>query len=182
MGLDAVELITEIEDSFDVPIPEKVSLTLRTPGDVFDYLLEAGLKAMPRGPCLSHALFNRVRRAVVDEFQVQRGAVKPKAEITKLIPQFRIRERRTRLFKRLALRKPPPIIADRTWIRRDFGTFGQLAKEILARNYALLAEEAGAWNPHEAWNCLRLLIAFQVGLKIEDVTRNAEFVNDLGFE
>jgi hypothetical protein len=180
MGLDAALLVTEIEDAFDVPIPDKAALVMKTPGDIFAFLLEAGLKATPRGPCLSHALFNRLRRAVVAEFQVQRREVKPTTLITKLVPQFRIRSRRARLFKRLGLRRPPPIIAERHWLRRNFGTFGELTRDVLARNYALLAEEVGAWNPNEAWNCLRLLIASQVGLKIEQVTRNAHLVNDLG--
>jgi len=181
-GSDATELIGEIEHAFDVPIPDKVAATLSTPGKVFDYLLAAGFHSMPRGACLSQALFNRLRRAVLAEFQVERQEVKPKTSIAELLPRFRIHARRMRLFNRLSLRRPPPIIADRHWFRRNYGTFGDLTKEILAWNYAALAEEAGAWNPSEGWSCLRLLIARQTGHKIEKVTRNAGFVEDLGID
>ena len=178
-GSDATELIGEIEDAFDIPIPNKVASTLETPGMVFDYLLEAGLHSMPRGPGLSQAIFNRLRRAVLAEFQVERQEVKPKTLITQLIPQFRVRARRLRLFQRLSLRRPPPIITGLHWLRRNFGTFGSLTSDLLAWNYGPLAEEAGSWNPKEAWDCLRLMIAYQTGLKVEKITRNAHFVRDL---
>lgn len=181
-GSDATDLIGEIEDAFDVSIEDSVAATLVTPGKVFDYLLSTSLHSVPRGACLSHALFNRVRRAILVEFQVKRQEVKPKTPIAELIPQFRIRTRRMAFFKRLSLRRPPPIIVDRHWFKRNYGTFGDLTKDILAWNYGALAEEAGAWNPKEGWSCLRLLIAKQTGNNVEIVTRNAEFVSDLGID
>ncbi len=178
-GSDCTDLVGEIEDAFDVPIPNKVASTLETPGMVFDYLHEAGFHSMPKGPGLSQALFNRLRRAVLVEFQVNRQDVKPKTLIAKLIPRFRIRARRTSLFQRLSLRRPPPIITGLHWLRRNFGTFGDLTSDILAWNYGPLAEEAGSWNAKEAWECLRRLIAQQTAHKIEKITRNTYFVRDL---
>ncbi len=178
-GSDITDLVGEIEDAFDIPIPNKVASTLETPGMVFDYLLEAGLHSMPSGPGLSQALFNRVRRAVLVEFQVNRQDVKPKTLIAKLIPRFRIRARRTSLFGRLSLRRPPPIIVGWQLFRRNFGSFGDLTSDILAWNYGPLAEEAGSWNPKEAWDCLRRIIAYHAAYKIEKITRNAYFVRDL---
>jgi acyl carrier protein len=182
MGLDSVELVIEVEEAFDTPIPDEVAARMRTPGDIFDYLAGSGFKATPIGPCLSQAVFNRVRRAIVAEFDVDRLDVKPGAAIAKTIPQFLVSARRKSLLKRLNFRRPSPLLADAHWFRRDYGTFGELAKDILARNYGVLAEEAGVWNPKEAWNCLRQIISWQIGVEIEKVTRNANFVNDLGVD
>jgi acyl carrier protein len=182
MGLDGVELLMEIEDSFDVPIPDRASVTMITPGDVFEFLVDSGYKAMPKGPCLSQPLFHRLRRGVMEEFNVERSAVRPTAEILPLLPHFRMRSRRQSLFQRLVLKRAPPLLDGLHWLRRDFGTFRKLALETLTWNYGTLAEEAGFWNPGEAWNCMRMLIVYHLGVKIEKVTRDANFVNDLGMD
>jgi len=180
MGLDSVELLIEIEEAFDISIPDEAAVKMRTPGDIFGYLAGSSFRAMPIGPCLSQAVFNRLRRAIVAEFGDGRFGMKPKMEIIRSIPQFLVGARRKSLLKRLDFRRPTPILADTNWFRHDYGTFGDLAMDILARNYGTLAQEAGAWNPDEAWDCLRHIISRQLGVNIEKVTRNASLANDLG--
>lgn len=180
MGLDGIDLLMEVEESFDTPIPDGAAKGMRTPGDMFDHLSRSGFAATPVGPCLAQAVFNRLRRAVVAEFRVDRKKVTPRTVITQAVPRFVYGARRKSLVKRLDFRRPPPLLASMNWFRRNYGTFGDLAGEILARNYGVLAEQAGAWNPREAWNCLRRIISRQLGVKIERVTRDADFVKDLG--
>jgi acyl carrier protein len=182
MGLDSVELLVEVEEAFDTPVPDAAAAVMKTPGDLFDFLSGAGFKSVPVGPCLSQAVFNRLRRAIVTEFDVERIRVRPTANITKVIPQFLIGARRRDLLQRLDFRRPSPILTQGRWLRRDYGTFRDLAEGILARNYGVLAEEAGVWNPREAWNCLRRLIAWQLGVGIDKVTRGASLRNDLGMD
>lgn len=182
MGLDGVELVVEIEEAFDTPIPDEAAAGMRTPGDLFHYLAESAFKATAAGPCLSQAVFNRLRRGVVAEFDVDRSDVRPRAGIVKTIPQFLVRARRRSLLRRLAFRRPSPLLADANWFRREYGTFGDLARDFLARNYGVLAEEAGFWNPREAWESLRRIISSTLGIRLEKITRTAEFVRDLGVD
>ena len=39
MGLDTVELVLAIEDEFGIRISNQIAETLRTPGDVADYVM-----------------------------------------------------------------------------------------------------------------------------------------------
>lgn len=180
MGLDSVELLIEVEEAFDTPIPDKAAAKMTTPGHLFDFVADSGFKATPLGPCLSQAVFNRLRRAIMAEFGIDRAKVRPRAVITKTTPRIVYRERRNSLLKRLGFRRPSRILADPNWFRRDYGTYGDLSRDILARNYGVLAEEAGFWNPKEAWQCLRQIISRDLGVEFEKVTRNARFVDDLG--
>lgn len=137
MGLDGVELVIEVEEAFDTRIPDKVVTGIRTPGELFDFLSGSGFKAMPIGPCLSQAVFNRLRRAIVAEFDVDRILVKPPANITKKIPQFIVGARRKSLLRRLDFPRPSPLLTTTHWFRRDYGTFVELAEDLLARSYGL---------------------------------------------
>ncbi|MCP5143266.1 MAG: hypothetical protein H6978_00415 [Gammaproteobacteria bacterium] len=41
MGLDSVELVLAIEEFFDIEIPDDIASEMRTPGDIYDYLIVA---------------------------------------------------------------------------------------------------------------------------------------------
>lgn len=40
MGLDTVELVMAFEESFGIPFSDEAAATLRTPGDVIDYVVK----------------------------------------------------------------------------------------------------------------------------------------------
>lgn len=42
-SLDVVELVMELEDEFDITVPEEDAETMRTVGDVIDYLAKRSL-------------------------------------------------------------------------------------------------------------------------------------------
>jgi hypothetical protein len=51
---------------------------------------------------------------------------------------------------------------------------------VLAYNHAALSTEVGSWEQDEIWDSLRLLISDHRGVKIEQVVRDASFVDDFG--
>jgi hypothetical protein len=55
MGLDTVELIMEVEEAFDIKIPDEDAEKLRTIGDLHHYI--ANKLQLVSGPCLSSAAF-----------------------------------------------------------------------------------------------------------------------------
>ncbi len=61
----------------------------------------------------------------------------------------------------------------------DFATVGGLTKAILRRNYGAISDECQRANAEEVWNTLRSLIAEQLGVSLEDVTKDVSFVKDL---
>lgn len=180
MGLDTAELLSAIEEAFQVRMPDSVAARSETAGDILKFLRGEWLGAVPRGPALSGAMFHRLRRAFMEEFGTERSRIKPSRDIVDAAPHFLFRPRRMSLFKRLGLKHVPPKLSSRNPLRRDFGTFGILTEDLLARNFAQLAEEAGFMNEKELWNSLRRLIADELGVPLEKIRRDSRFVQDLG--
>lgn len=64
--------------------------------------------------------------------------------------------------------------------RPEFATMGRLTKAILRRNYGAIPDTCQRANAEEVWNMLRTLIVEQLGVRLNDVTKEASFVEDLG--
>lgn len=58
-------------------------------------------------------------------------------------------------------------------------TVGALAEQIYLANLKQLAEENGGLNEREVWGALRQIIIRQLGVKPEEVTPEARFIEDL---
>jgi hypothetical protein len=85
MGLDVVELVMEIEEAFDIVIPDRDGERIRDLGDLYQFVL----KQMGRrrgGPCLSSVTFYRVRRALVEAAGVERHGIAPQSRLEDLLP------------------------------------------------------------------------------------------------
>jgi acyl carrier protein len=63
---------------------------------------------------------------------------------------------------------------------RHLQTVGQLTKAVLAKNFAKLSGEITNFDRNEVWESVRILVADQLGVGIEKVTKEARFVADLG--
>jgi acyl carrier protein len=61
-------------------------------------------------------------------------------------------------------------------------TVGGLAKAVLAKNFAKLATEAATCDREEVWESVRILVADQLGVDAEKVTKESRFVADLGMD
>ena len=71
MGLDSVEIIMEIEEAFDIRIPDDEATKIRTVGELYDFVIQETRDRMPRPAddvpartdlCLTAATFYLVRR------------------------------------------------------------------------------------------------------------------------
>ncbi len=63
MGLDTVELVMEIEDTFSITIPDDEASQMITVGDVFDYIVAKTSLPTNSSVCLSAIAFYSLRRA-----------------------------------------------------------------------------------------------------------------------
>jgi acyl carrier protein len=64
-------------------------------------------------------------------------------------------------------------------IPTECATVGGLAKAILQKNYGAISDQCQRANAEEAWTALRDLIVKQLGVRPDEVTREASFVKDL---
>jgi len=59
-------------------------------------------------------------------------------------------------------------------------TVGELAKAVLAKNFAKLSGEVTAYDRNEVWESVQILVADQLDVDLEKVTKESRFVADLG--
>ena len=62
MGLDTVELVMDVEESFGIEIPDDSAQEIVTVGDLFEFI-KSQTELAPAGTCLTAATFYDIRRA-----------------------------------------------------------------------------------------------------------------------
>lgn len=94
MGLDVVELVMDIEDIFDITIPDDDYEKLRTVGDLHEYIIErrpdmdASTTERSRvDGCLSTFVFLKLRSALSTLVPLTRTDFRPHASLEQFIPR-----------------------------------------------------------------------------------------------
>jgi len=105
MGLDLVELVIDVETAFGISIPNEDASKIITVGQLYDYII-ANLPAQETKRCLSAAAFYQFRRALTDQFDVDRREVRPSTLIGSIVPERKRRSDWQLLGRRLDWRVP----------------------------------------------------------------------------
>ncbi len=85
MGLDYVELILAVEDSFQIHIADEEANTLSTIGDLHKLVI-AKLQGQNTNVCLTSAAFYRTRRGIVETLALDRRKIKPSTPLETILP------------------------------------------------------------------------------------------------
>jgi acyl carrier protein len=106
MGLDLVELVIEVEETFRITIPNEEAANIVTVGQLYECIFS---KQMTRetNRCLSAAAFFQFRRALTDQFGINRGNVRPSTIIGRIVPGQKRRSEWQHLARKLDWRLPP---------------------------------------------------------------------------
>ncbi|HZT81708.1 MAG TPA: acyl carrier protein, partial [Gemmataceae bacterium] len=87
MGLDIVELVMEIEEEFDIRIPDDEAAQITTLGRLHSFIhAERGTRGI-LDYCPSSRAFYRLRRVLTGEFAVGRQRITAKAPMDGLLPR-----------------------------------------------------------------------------------------------
>lgn len=105
MGLDFVELIMRTEETFGISIPDKEAEKLETVDKLYHYVLNK-IETAHEHACLTSFMFYRIRRALMEQFGLARGQIRPDRLLEDLIPQEERREKWNALGKKLDLTLP----------------------------------------------------------------------------
>lgn len=106
MGLDTVELVMEVEESFGISLPDDRASKIRTVGDLYAAVLDltrAGKRN--RDACLSAATFYSLRRHLLRHVP-DVSALRPSASVDASLPRVRRRVLWARLADEMDLRFP----------------------------------------------------------------------------
>ncbi|AFD07876.1 acyl carrier protein [Solitalea canadensis] len=91
MGLDSVEILVEVENAFDISIPDREAEIVYTVGDLHD-LVWKYVENKINESCLSRSLFYRLRSSFVETFKINQEHFHPNVQLNKIIPQLNRRE------------------------------------------------------------------------------------------
>lgn len=106
MGLDTVELVMEIEEAFEIAIPDDRASKMLTVGDVYEFILEKTADAtLKSSTCLTAAAFYDLRRQV-RSIGLPNTEVHPKTKLEQVIPLIGRRSYWQTLSSRMDLRFP----------------------------------------------------------------------------
>jgi acyl carrier protein len=138
MGLDAVELLMEVEETFDIKIDDNDYPEIRTAGDLYDLIVARTPKQTSGRNCLSPRVFCRFRRALTTSFNIARSTIRLDTSLTSLIPEKNGRTSWSRLQESLGLTLPK--LQRPTWVVH-FLTLTTIMAFILLCLYTIIALE-----------------------------------------
>jgi acyl carrier protein len=113
MGLDTVEIVLRIEETFGVDLPDDELGSVSTVGDLYKLLLS---RLDGSYACLSSRAFYRVRRSMVTVLGVPRRSIRPSTELQPLLGNRRSVERWRQVESLAALQFPR--LEHPRWFRR----------------------------------------------------------------
>jgi len=96
MGLELVELVIEVEETFGIIVSDEAAPQLQTVGQFYSYILECRRQTQQHG-CPTGHVFRDARRVLTETASLPRQAIRPSTELKTILPP-RIRRR---VWKRL---------------------------------------------------------------------------------
>ena len=114
MGLDAVEIVMEIEDAFDVTLEDAEAVHIRTPGDLIEAVWRKVAHADAQG-CLTQRAFNLLRAALLSAFPLKRRDIKPTTRMGAIVPKAN-RDQLRKQFATTLRTDPFPALVRPRWL------------------------------------------------------------------
>lgn len=183
MGLDGVELVMRIEDTFGISIPDEVAGNLLTPNDVTDYILTQVEVSDEPLPCPTQKAFHLLRRSFTRTLQTPRAAFRPDATLKSLLPEVGAADAWARIGRDVGVKKWPSIFRPR-WVRALMQQDCQNVRGLI--EYMLTHDPLGAkgddkrWTRQQVQDVLWRVIENELGVK--EFTGTSHFVDDMGLD
>ena len=86
MGLDAVEIVMEVEEAFDIRLEDAEVVKVSTPRDLIDLVMGKVAQSDAAG-CLTQRAFNRLRAALLRQLPLKRQDIAPQVRMADLAPR-----------------------------------------------------------------------------------------------
>jgi acyl carrier protein len=110
MGLDTVEIVLRVEETFAVDLPDDELGSVATVGDLYRLLLS---RLDGSYACLSSRAFYRVRKSMVEVLGVSRRSIRPSTELESVLARPSRRALWKRIERHAGLRFP--VLREPTW-------------------------------------------------------------------
>ncbi len=182
MGLDSVELVMAIEEEFGLDIPDRDAEKMITVGDVYEWLKVRIASADPVA-CLTQRVFYKLRRALIQNYRLERHNIAPDTRLTDLLPLNIIEDGWPFLQMFIDLKTPPFKVANEILgfrLSEESLTMRQLVESLIVINGRSLAPQRD--SEEEIWHRLVRVFVRQTNVRAEQVKPEASITRDLGID
>ena len=182
MGLDIVEFVMAVEESFETRIPNRDAEKITTPRKLIDYL-HGQLPQALSASCLSQRAFYILRREV--RLQIRHGhlRLRPNTKFDDILPENKAREAWHQIGNRLRAKHWSSARPGRwlTWlIGPKIRTLGEAAEYLATYSASRLKRAGEGWSWNEvAWVTDRIM---RDHLAITEYSLDDRFVQELGVD
>jgi len=178
MGLDGVELVMAVEESFDISISDSEACELITPALLIDHV-QRSIKSLPdRKPCISLRAFHQIRASLAKTTSTKRSDIRLRTQI-KMLFRKPVRHELWSAFRiDCSLLHLPDLKRGRGVIFSPTRVSDLVSAMIHQRSGELTKQ--GEWTDQEVRQMIRVIIQEQLGIK--KFSDDDEFVRDLGVD
>jgi len=176
MGLDSVEIVMNLEESFGISIADQDAAELRTPRMIVDFFTNklGGIDG-PTRSCFTLRAFHRLRTSIISAAGVKRDQVRLDVCLKDLTgPDWRRTMEKVRSISGIDLPKPSSF----KWFERH--TVADFTRWIVVHAAKELRRSGEAWTRSDIRSVVRAVITNQ--LDLEDFGDDDDFVYDLGID
>jgi Phosphopantetheine attachment site len=178
VGLDGVEFVMALEETFHIAISDDDAQRMQTPRDVVDYIV-GRLGPSERHACLEQRAFYRLRRASMQAFGAKRNAIKPDTRWDTILPGRQTRHN-WHLLQRATGTPWWPHLTVRGRIPKEVSTVGSTARRLAINIPGALKDPGIGWNRQDVERIVVELMRDKLG--ITTFRWNQHFVKDLGVD
>lgn len=178
MGLDVVELVIAVEQSFGIAIPDAAAAGMITPAHLISYVQKVVGSASGPGGCLSLAAFHHIRTSLMKTLGVSRTAITLGTRISTLFPAPHRPALWNAFRQQAALTGLPDLRYSRGWFSPPTTIKDWLGIVLLHKAHD--PGKARSWTDGEVRQVIRQIIRDQLG--IDRFRDTDEFVRDLGLD
>lgn len=180
VGLESVELVIAIEEEFGLDIPDRDAERMITVGDVYEWLRIRLSTADPRA-CLTQRVFYKLRRALIENYKLERYTVAPDTRLTDLLSLQDVEEGWPFLQMFIDLKTPPFKVANEFLgyrLSEESLTMRELVQSLIKLNDEALSPQHE--SEKEIWDRLVRVFVGQLNVRPEEVRMGASIARDLG--
>ncbi len=177
MAIDGIELVMAMEEEFDILLPDDDLNKMRTVGDLYE-LIKPRLQSATFDICLSHHMFNKVRRAMMNIYHLKRIQIKASIKLLDLIPEKDLKEGwpYLQLFEDLKIPELKFKKLFSGWSKDT--TIADLVRMLMVTSGEDYLVMPG--TDDDIWIRYVKVIQKQLNIPIVEIRSNARFAKDLG--
>jgi hypothetical protein len=177
MGLDTIELVLALEESFGITISDAEAQTILTTRQLIAQIYEKVRSDRPEDcGCLAMRAFFRIRKAFENE-GVLRQEVRPETKLTALLPSRRRRDILSAVIERAGLR---PLNRLPFGLQITSGRVRNLVTDAVITQHKTLRLSGYGWSKAQVREVVRAVMFAQLAL--HRFSDDAEIVKDLGVD